>query len=89
MSPSHETTSRVFLLYDPETGRILQRVHEITYGNGKVSSEAELRNVAEMLIAAKGLDASRLPSLLITDPQLRPRRYRVDIATRSLVADET
>ncbi len=88
MSVTHETTSRTFLFYDPETGRIAHTVREVTHGNGRASSEAELREIAERHIAGRGLDASALSSLFIVGPQLKPRRYKVDVATRTLVEDE-
>jgi hypothetical protein len=89
VSVTDEPTSRAFFFYDPDTGRILHAVREVTYGNGRVSSEAELREIAEGRISAKGLDASSLSSLFITGPQLKPRRYKVDPATSTLVEDET
>jgi hypothetical protein len=88
VSSAHEATSRALLIYDPQTGRILQRVREVTYGNGQSSSEAELREIAETLSAAKGLNVSALPSLFITDPQLGSHRYRVDVSTKTLVAED-
>jgi hypothetical protein len=89
MSATDEPTSRAFFFYDPGSGRILHSVREVTYGNGRASSEAELREIAERLIAQKGLDASTLSSLFITDPQLKAHRYKVDVATKRLVAEET
>jgi hypothetical protein len=89
VSATDEPTTRAFFFYDPGSGRILHGVREVTYGNGRASSEAELREIAERLIAQKGLDASTLSSLFITDPQLKPHRYKVDVATKRLVEEET
>jgi len=88
MPPTDESTSRAFYFYDPDTGRIIHGVREVTYGNGRVSSEAELREIAEGHIARKGLDPSTLSSLFITGQRLKPRRYKVDLATKTLVEEE-
>ena len=59
VSAAHETTSRTFLSYDPETGRIAHTVREVTHGKGRASSEAELREIAERRIACRGLTHRR------------------------------
>jgi hypothetical protein len=89
VSSTDERTSRALFFYDPDTGRILHVVREVTYGNGRASSEAELREIAAGHLSLKGLDASTVSSLVITDPQLKPRRYKVDLATNTLVEEET
>ncbi len=76
------------MFYDPETGRIAHIVREVTHGNGRASAEAELREIAERHIVGRGLDPAALSSLFIVGPQLKPRRYKVDVATGTLVEDE-